>query len=94
LIFLAGMFLNAAIIGILVLALVLRFGHRAEVAAWSFSYLLFLLCGLYYPVTILPPGSGKWRSLCPLPIFSIISAIFTAFPSFLPAPWCMAFCKV
>ena len=41
-VFLAGMFLNAVILGILVVALVLRFGQRAEVAAWAFSYLLFL----------------------------------------------------
>ena len=59
--FLAGMIINAAIIGALVLALVLRFGQRAEVAAWAFSYLMLLLCGLYYPVSVLPsgiPGAG------------------------------------
>jgi len=44
--FLLGIFLNAAIIGALVLSLVLRFGQRAEVAAWAFSYLMLLLCGL------------------------------------------------
>jgi len=79
-IFLTGMFLNAAIIGILVLALVLRFGHRAEVAAWSFAYLLFLLCGLYYPVTILPAGLRTMAQFVPLTHFLDYFRHFYGFP--------------
>jgi ABC-2 type transport system permease protein len=86
LIFLAGMFLNAAIIGILVLALVLRFGHRAEVAAWSFSYLLFLLCGLYYPVTILPAGLREVAQFVPLTHFLDYFRHFYGFPLLSPHP--------
>lgn len=84
--FLAGMFLNAAIIGILVLALVLRFGHRAEVAAWSFSYLLFLLCGLYYPVTILPPVVRELAQFVPLTHFLDYFRHFYGFPLLSPHP--------
>uniref|UniRef100_A0A7C3ZAH6 ABC transporter permease n=1 Tax=Desulfobacca acetoxidans TaxID=60893 RepID=A0A7C3ZAH6_9BACT len=79
-IFLAGMFLNAAILGILVLALVLRFGHRAEVAAWAFAYLLFLLCGLYYPVTVLPAGIKEMAQFVPLTHFLDSFRHFYGFP--------------
>jgi len=79
-IFLAGMFLNAAILGILVLALVLRFGHRAEVAAWAFAYLLFLLCGLYYPVTVFPAGIKEMAQFVPLTHFLDYFRHFYGFP--------------
>jgi len=79
-IFLAGMFLNAAIIGALVLALVLRFGQRAEVAAWAFSYLMLLLCGLYYPVNILPPGVREVAQIIPLTYFLEYFRHFYGFP--------------
>lgn len=93
LIFLLGMFLNAAIIGILVLALVLRFGHRAEVAAWSFSYLLFLLCGLYYPVTILPSGLREVAQFVPLTHFLDYFRHFYGFPLLSPHPLVYGFAE-
>jgi ABC-2 type transport system permease protein len=86
LIFLAGMFLNAVILGILVLALVLRFGHRAEVAAWAFAYLLVLLCGLYYPVTVLPPGIREMAQFVPLTYFLDYFRHFYGFPLLSPHP--------
>jgi ABC-2 type transport system permease protein len=79
-IFLVGMFLNAAIIGALVLALVVRFGQRAEVAAWAFSYLMLLLCGLYYPVTVLPPGARELAQIIPLTYFLEYFRHFYGFP--------------
>jgi ABC-2 type transport system permease protein len=78
--FLLGIFLNAAIIGALVLALVLRFGQRAEVAAWAFSYLLLLLCGLYYPVSVLPRGVQFVAQLIPLTYFLDYFRHFYGFP--------------
>ena len=78
--FLAGMFLNAAILGILVVALVLRFGQRAEVAAYAFAYLLFLLCGLYYPVTVLPSGIKEMAQFIPLTYFLDYFRHFYGFP--------------
>ncbi|MFW6127282.1 MAG: ABC transporter permease, partial [Thermodesulfobacteriota bacterium] len=89
--FLAGMFLNAAIIGILVLVLVLRFGHRAEVAAWAFSYLLFLLCGLYYPVTVLPAGFRAIAQFVPLTHFLDYYRHFYGFPLLSPHPLLFGF---
>ena len=85
-IFLGGMFLNAAIIGALVLALVLHFGQRAEVAAWAFSYLMLLLCGLYYPVSILPPGIRELAQIIPLTYFLEYFRHFYGFPLQSPHP--------
>jgi ABC-2 type transport system permease protein len=79
-IFLAGMFINAAIIGALVLALVLRFGQRAEVAAWAFSYLMLLLCGLYYPVSVLPAWAQAVARFIPLTYFLEYFRHFYGFP--------------
>jgi ABC-2 type transport system permease protein len=84
--FLSGLFLNAVIIGIIVLILVLRFGQRAEVAAWAFSYLVMLLCGLYYPVTILPPVAREVAYLIPLTYFLDYFRHFYGFPLLLPHP--------
>ncbi|MEW6388596.1 MAG: ABC transporter permease [Thermodesulfobacteriota bacterium] len=84
--FLLGMFLNAVIIGAAVLILVLRFGHRAEVAAWAFSYLLLLLCGLYYPVSILPPGVRELAEIIPLTYFLDYFRHFYGFPLISPYP--------
>lgn len=52
--FLAGLFLNAAIIGTLVCFLILSFGPRAEVVAWSVVSIVLMICGIYYPVSVLP----------------------------------------
>jgi ABC-2 type transport system permease protein len=90
-VFLAGMFLNAAILGILVISLVLRYGHRAEVAAWAFAYLLFLLCGLYYPVTILPPGIKEMAQFIPLTHFLDYFRHFYGFPLVSPHPLLFGF---
>ena len=78
--FLLGLFLNAAIIGALVLALVLRFGQRAEVAAWAFSYLMLLLCGLYYPVSVLPAEIQVLARFIPLTYFLEYFRHFYGFP--------------
>jgi ABC-2 type transport system permease protein len=84
--FLLGMFLNAAIIGALVLALVLRFGQRAEVAAWAFSYLMLLLCGLYYPVSVLPREFQILAQFIPLTYFLDYFRHFYGFPLASPHP--------
>ena len=78
--FLLGMFLNAAVIGALVLALVLRFGQRAEVAAWAFSYLMLLLCGLYYPISVLPGWAQVLAQFIPLTYFLDYFRHFYGFP--------------
>jgi ABC-2 type transport system permease protein len=51
---LAGLLLSAAGVGLLVSTLLMLFGLRAEVSAWSGVSLVLLVCGVYYPVTMLP----------------------------------------
>jgi len=67
--FLLGIFLIAVLIGLCVCILVLLFGYKAEVAAWSITSLMALICGIYYPVSILPsPLPGVARAI-PLTYF-------------------------
>jgi ABC-2 type transport system permease protein len=51
---LGGLLLSAAGVGLVVSTLLMLFGLRAEVSAWSGVSLVLLLCGVYYPVSILP----------------------------------------
>ncbi len=51
---LGGLLISAAGVGLLVSTLLMLFGLRAEVSAWSGVSLVLLLCGVYYPVSILP----------------------------------------
>ena len=64
--FMLGLFLSAASVGILVSILVLTLGNRAEVAAWSLVSLMLLLCGIYYPISILPRWAAVMAELVPL----------------------------
>jgi ABC-2 type transport system permease protein len=67
--FLLGLFVISAVIGMAVCILVLLFGYKADVAAWSFSYLLSLLCGIYYPISILPAPLPEIARGIPLTYF-------------------------
>jgi ABC-2 type transport system permease protein len=51
---LAGLLLSAAGVGLVVSTLLMLFGLRAEVSAWSGVSLVLLVCGVYYPVSLLP----------------------------------------
>lgn len=66
---LVGLFFISVIIGIGVCILVLLFGYKAEVAAWSITSLMALVCGLYYPVTILPSSIQTIARVLPLTYF-------------------------
>ncbi|TDA26093.1 MAG: ABC transporter permease [Archaeoglobi archaeon] len=68
-IFLLGIFLSAMIIGTLTCSLLLIFGYRAEVSAWTLTAIFMLLCGIYYPVTLLPPGLREMAYAIPLTHF-------------------------
>jgi ABC-type multidrug transport system ATPase subunit len=52
--FLLGLFSSAFILGIFVNILILSFGQKVEITAWMFAHLFMILCGIYYPVDILP----------------------------------------
>jgi ABC-2 type transport system permease protein len=78
--FFSGLFLVAVIAGVLVLSLVLWFGHRAEITAWAISYLVLLLSGMYYPVTLLPSGLQIVAQALPLTYFLEYFRSFYGFP--------------
>jgi len=52
--FLFGLFACAFILGILVNILILSFGQKVEITAWMCGQLFMIICGIYYPVDILP----------------------------------------
>jgi ABC-2 type transport system permease protein len=67
--FLLGLFLNSAIIGILVCIAILTFGQRAEVIAWTLSGIMMFICGIYYPVSVLPSPLLALAKAIPLTYF-------------------------
>ncbi len=81
-IFLFGLFLNSAIIGILVSILVLLVGYKAEVAAWSVVSVMFLVCGIYYPISILPNWAQLIAKALPLTYFLEYYRTFYGFRPF------------
>jgi ABC-2 type transport system permease protein len=66
---LGGLLVSAAGVGLLVSTLLLLFGLRAEVSAWSGVSLVLLLCGVYYPVSVLPPVLRAVAAGVPLTYF-------------------------
>jgi len=78
--FILGLFLCATTVGALVCILVLTFGNRAEVAAWSLVSLMLLVCGIYYPVSILPQWGTALAALIPLTYFLEYFRHFYGFP--------------
>lgn len=89
--FLLGCLLSAAAVGVLVCILVLCFGYRAEVAAWSLVSMLMVLCGVYYPVELLPaPLAAAGRAL---PLTGILEGFRAGygFPPAASAPWAEGF---
>jgi len=68
-VFLAGIFAVAAVIGITVCISILTFGQKADVAAWSLSGVILLVSGIYYPVNVLPPPFQLLARVIPLTYF-------------------------
>jgi len=52
--FLGGLFACAFILGILVNILILSFGQKVEITAWMCGQLFMIICGIYYPIDVLP----------------------------------------
>ncbi len=68
-VFLLGCFLTAWIVGVLVCALVMLFGTRAEASAWAAVNVVLVLAGVYYPVSVLPEPVAGLASAIPLTYF-------------------------
>lgn len=69
LVFLAGVFSVAALIGMIVCISILLFGQKADVAAWSLSGVIMLISGIYYPVNVLPEELQLLARAVPLTYF-------------------------
>jgi ABC-2 type transport system permease protein len=67
--FLAGLLVSGGGVGLAVGTLLLLFGLRAEVSAWSGVSLVLLVCGVYYPVSVLPGPLAAAAGLVPLTHF-------------------------
>ena len=92
LIFLAGVFATAAVIGITVCISILTFGQKADVAAWSISGLILLVSGIYYPVDVLPPVLQMFARAVPLTYFlEYYRSIFIPGPQHLVTGTILAF---
>lgn len=68
-VFLVGIMMCAFLLGLLVTVLILSFGQKAEITAWMFAYLFMLICGIYYPVDILPPVFKFLADIIPITYF-------------------------
>jgi ABC-2 type transport system permease protein len=66
---LLGIFLTGLILGMFVNLFVLLYGQRVDIIAWSVSVLTMLICGIYYPVNILPKWLIKIAEFIPLTYF-------------------------
>ncbi|OGS36501.1 MAG: hypothetical protein A2293_00560 [Elusimicrobia bacterium RIFOXYB2_FULL_49_7] len=78
--FLTGVFLSALIIGMMVCLLILLYGQRVEVTAWSLSTLSMLVSGIYYPVSFLPKPFLLFAYLIPLTHFLEYYRAWYGFP--------------
>jgi ABC-2 type transport system permease protein len=85
--FLAGLLLSAAGLGLIVAALLLLFGVHAEVTAWSGVSLVLLVCGIYYPVSLLPEPLSTLATAIPLTYLLEAFRAHFGFPPLLSDPW-------
>jgi ABC-type multidrug transport system ATPase subunit/ABC-type multidrug transport system permease subunit len=67
--FLFGLFCCAFILGILVNILILSFGQKVEITAWMFAQLFMIICGIYYPVDVLPKAFQSLALMVPITHF-------------------------
>lgn len=68
-VFTLGLFASSILIGIFNCVLILIFGRRAEIFAWTLTAVILIFCGIYYPVTILPEPFRTFGLLIPITHF-------------------------
>ena len=86
LLFLFGLFACAFILGILVNILILSFGQKVEITAWMFAQLFMIICGIYYPVDILPKIFQYMALMVPITHFLEFFRQFYGFKPHTPYP--------
>jgi ABC-2 type transport system permease protein len=90
--FLAGCALTALVVSVLVCALIMKLGARAETAAWASVNFVLTLAGIYYSVAVLPKPVAMLASAIPLTYFLDAYRAHYGFPSEFshPLAWGMA----
>jgi len=83
---LLGLLLSAAAVGLVVATLLLLFGVHAEVTAWSGVSLVLLVCGIYYPVSLLPAPLAAVARGIPVTYFLEAFRAHFGFAPFAPDP--------
>jgi len=90
--FLGGLFACAFILGILVNILILSFGQKVEITAWMFAHLFMILCGIYYPVDILPKFFQYMALMVPITHFLEFFRQAYGFKAHTPYPFVSGLC--
>ncbi|WP_456328721.1 ABC transporter permease [Archaeoglobus sp.] len=88
--FVLGILLSAMLIGIFNCILILVFGRRAEIFAWTLSAIVMLFCGIYYPITILPEPFRTLGLLIPITHYLEFFRSFYGFQTVFPDPLAIA----
>lgn len=55
-VFWAGLMISGLLVGMFTTVCLFTFGMRAEIIPWSIVSVLLIACGIYYPISILPPA--------------------------------------
>jgi len=64
-----GIFLSALIIGMSVIFIILFFGQRIVEIVWMITTIIMLICGIYYPVNMLPKAVQYISAIIPITYF-------------------------
>lgn len=65
LVYAVALFLFSCSLGMIVLSVILRFGMDVQSLSWSIIYLVQPLGGVFYPLSVLPPGFRSVAALFP-----------------------------
>ncbi len=80
-VFLAGCALTAWVVSVLVCALIMLFGAKAETAAWASVNFVLTLAGIYYSVAVLPAPLAALAAAIPLTYFLDAYRAYYGFPA-------------
>ena len=90
--FIVGCCLTAWVVSVLVCALIMRLGARAETAAWASVNFVLTLAGIYYSVAVLPPWAAAVAAAIPLTYFLDAYRAHYGFPAEFAHPLLIGTC--
>ena len=71
--------------------LILSFGQKVEITAWMFAQLFMIICGIYYPVDILPKFFQYMALMVPITHFLEFFRQSYGFKAHTPYPFLSGF---